>query len=133
MARRIGDLEFAVFGPGPLSDQECRSLSWIGYDDDHSGLPQARWLRTIMNGPKQRQSFLKVADLETAIEAVAGGLGKSVLPRCVADTDPRLCRLPGPVAPPLPLRDVWLLSHSDHLARAAIAAVKDWLVGLSWR
>jgi hypothetical protein len=41
LARRIGHLRYAVFGPRrPQAD----ALPWITYDDMMADLPQARWI-----------------------------------------------------------------------------------------
>ena len=127
-AQRIGALGFGVFGPASIQGADAETLGWIGYDDAHASLPQARWLDSVISGTP-RQGGLRVSDIETALEAVACGLGKSLLPKMVAKADPRLRGLEHGAA--LPVRDVWLLSHADQ-TRAAISAVKTWLADVPW-
>lgn len=123
-ARRIGTLAHAIYGPldadGPLP--------WIGYTDELSGLPHARWLASAP-GPR---AAIKVADIETARAALAGGLGRTLLPVMVGDGDPRLRRMTDPPHARLPEREIWLLSHADQKGFANIEVVKDWLIALPW-
>lgn len=123
-ARRIGILAHAVYRPmGPDTP-----LPWIGYTDDLSALPQARWLANAPGEP----AALRVTDIETACAAVAHGLGRTLLPVIVGDNDPRLQRVIKPPHAALPTREVWLLSHRDQQGFGAIEAVKDWLTALPW-
>jgi len=132
-AQKIGLLEFAVYGPAVAGEDGGKGLRWIGYDDAHAGLPQARWISAVAAEARTARHTLRVADVETALEAAAHGQGKTLLPVLVGAADPRVIRLDGPQTPPLPTREVWLLSHKDQDRRAPILAAKDWLSGLSWR
>lgn len=123
-ARKIATLPFGLFAPVRDPDTD----RWIGYDDAHASLPQARWLETQMTGT----AALRVADAATALEAVAAGLGKTLLPVAAAAGDPRCVRrASGGMSAP-PSRDLWLLSHVDPTARVAVEQVKSWLSGLDW-
>ncbi len=128
-AQKFGEIAFSVYAPA--SDQRG-PLQWITYDETLAALPQARWLETIATGEANQQAPLKVADAETALEAVAAGLGKTLLPRVVAERDPRLQAVPVDSHPKLPVREVWLLAHADQDARASISATKNWLRSLDW-
>ncbi len=121
-ARRIGTLRYAAYGPAAGGGE-----TWILYDEARAHLPQARWLKTVA----ATASRLRVSDTETALEAVAAGLGQTLLPRLVADQDPRLGERTGDL-PPAPDRPVWLLSAEETPDRPAMAAVKDWLAALPW-
>ncbi len=127
-ARKLGEMRFAVYGPA-RRDPAGGGPDWIGYDDAHASLPQARWL--ARHGAV-RGVGLRVADLETALEAVAAGLGKTLLPCAIAEADRRLARLDHSLAPPPPSREIWLLSHAEDGQRRSVAAVRDWLVALPW-
>lgn len=131
-AQKLGALEFGAYVPSSVGTDEADKLSWIGYDDARASLPQARWLNAAIARSEAPHASLHVSDAVTALEAVACGLGKTILPRIVANSDQRLRALTiGEVALP-PVRDVWLLSHTDQNARASIVAVKAWLAGLAW-
>ncbi len=127
-AQRIGALSYGVYGPASVPDATRERLDWIGYDDAHAHLPQARWLARAAAGADL--PGLRVCDAETALEAVASGLGRTLLPGIVADRDPRLRLCDG--HEDLPVRGVWLLSLDQNTAHAAISAGKEWLRGIVW-
>jgi len=130
-ARRIGTLTFAAFGPAGRQQSETDALPWIGYDDIHHSLPQARWLEAAARS-SGTDAFLRVADAETALEAAACGLGRTLLPEIVGTSDPRLQALPTNEPARPPSREIWMLSHVEHAGRASVGAVKDWLSRLDW-
>lgn len=128
-AQKLGALEFATYCAAAVAPADEEALAWIGYDDAHSGLPQARWIEA----EAADAGALRVADAETALEAVASGLGKSILPVAACRGDARMRRIPQRHAAGKLARDVWLLSHAGQAARSPVAVVKAWLVGLDWR
>ncbi|WP_299691708.1 LysR family transcriptional regulator [uncultured Tateyamaria sp.] len=130
-AQKLGALSFDIFVPNAATGDQAAQLRWITYDDAHADLPQARWLDAAARGGG-RAAGLRVADAETAMEAVAHGLGKTLLPTRIARSDPRLRCAPGAAGAALPVRDIWLLSHVDQTARASVMAAKEWLVDLDW-
>ena len=131
-ALKLGEVVFSIFAPADGSSVARKDLGWIGYDGANASLPQARWIEEICKSRHHNRAALRVADIETAIEAVAGGLGKSVLPDCVAGPDPRLQRILQDDGKKIPGREVWLLCHRDQSSRASVTAVKTWLRGLAW-
>lgn len=131
-AHKLGVMTFDAYAASSVPPDRFETLSWITYDDTHSELPQARWLdAAVLRSPEPRPC-LKVADADTALEAVAGGLGKSLLPRVIAEADPRLRPLSPDSDADLPIREVWLLAHADQTARSSVIAAKEWLAGLLW-
>ena len=121
LVRRIGRLEYRLYGP-PGRDWE--DLPWITYAEEMAGLPQARWIR------EQRRRWpgaapLLVNDAEAILQAVAAGLGKSLLPSAIAEHHPGVAG--EPATPPVLSRDVWLLLHPDLRDLARIRAVIDWV------
>lgn len=122
IASRIGRLDYAVYetaGAAPGGP-------WISYEDGFAGLPQARWIAARAGEPT---AALRVNDAETLIEAVAAGLGRSLLPRVIADRDPRLRRLDA-FAEPVS-RELWLMIHRPLTPLARIRAVAGWLRSLA--
>ncbi len=117
LARRIGRLDYAVYGPRRKSAER---LPWIGYEEGLRHLPPARWLETAAGA----HSPLAVHDAETLWQALRAGLGRSLLPCPLADADPALRRLDPAVALS---REVWLLTHRDLRGEAPVAAVIAWL------
>jgi DNA-binding transcriptional LysR family regulator len=119
LARRIGQLDYAVYAP---ARKKPGDLPWITYDDSLSHLPQARW---IAAAAKAEPPKLLVNDAEAILQAVAAGLGQSLLPCFAAIGDKRLRRISG--TKPVLSREIWLLVHRELRGQARIAAVIDWL------
>ncbi|UUP17851.1 hypothetical protein NTH_02327 [Nitratireductor thuwali] len=131
-AQKLGEMKFGPYSASSVTPDQLATLGWITYDETHSELPQARWLEVAANSSPEARACLKVADAETALEAVANGAGKSLLPQAIAETDPRLrsLSLTRDAAPPA--REVWLLAHVDQTSRSSIIAAKEWLASLPW-
>jgi DNA-binding transcriptional LysR family regulator len=125
LARRIGRLDYAVYGPrgGHAGRRGAAPLPWIGYEEGLAHLPPARWLATA-EGPR---AALAVQDAETLWQALLAGLGRSLLPCRLAEGEPRLRRLDPGVALS---REVWLLRHADQRGEPAVEAAVAWLEGL---
>jgi DNA-binding transcriptional LysR family regulator len=119
LAKRIGHVGFAVYGPR----RGGRSRPWITYEEGFGHVPQARWIATVTRG--EALSSLRVSDAETILHSVRAGLGKSLLPRFVADGDPRLKCLSGGGF--VLRRELWLLSRRDTRGSARISVVVDWV------
>ena len=132
-ARRIGVLQYAVYVASGTRKSSLDSLNWITYEDSYSHLPQAKWLNKVGKNTELRISGLRVADSETALEAVAAGLGKAALPVCIARNDPRIKRIRVDYKPPIPQREVWLLSLGEQQGNQLIEKVCDWLCTIDWQ
>ncbi len=130
-AQKLCSLEFAPYGPAAKPAAKASDLPWIGYEDQQASLPQARWLTAAIQRSGMQSEPLRVSDIESALEAVAAGLGKSLLPRAIARQDPRLQELTEVTAEALPQRDIWLLSHADQ-GRRSVAITKEWLSTIPW-
>lgn len=122
-AQRIGQIRFVAAAP-VASEVE----GWITYGPGQRDLPQATALEKLRG---DASPALVVGDLETAIAAVAAGIGRSVLPATAVARDPAIREVP--VEIDLPHRDVWLLTSRNQPMRAAVAAVKNWLLARDWR
>ncbi|MEP3115896.1 LysR family transcriptional regulator [Nisaea sp.] len=126
--RKLGALRYDAYGTnGGATDT---SAPWILFEDAMAHLPHARWLERRSRRNGQGAGGLRVCDAETALEAVAAGLGYSILPAMIADRDHRLAAIAMTGAEPLPEREVWLLSHARQPNAAAIGAVTVWLEGV---
>lgn len=128
--QKLGEMDFALYKPAAISNPH--TASWIQYDDTHAYLPQAKWLQAAARAEGPMQPGLRIGDLDTAIEAVAAGQGKTLLPRGIADRDQRLLRCQSSNLPPPPGRELWLLSHSAQKTLQSIRVVKDWLRAVQW-
>ncbi len=125
--RRVGTLSYSVYGSSRLPETEATRLPWITYEDEMAHIPQARWLTRIGKREGDRCSGLKVHDGETALEAVAAGVGRSLLADVVAEGRDDLVKLVDDNSSPPPSREVWLLAHSDQLLYRRIKVVIEWL------
>ncbi len=121
-AKRIAVLTHAAYGP---ADGNADDLPWIIYHENMSFLPQARWMAEYLKSGPFRVSKIRPSDLEGVIEAIAGGLGRSVIPTVIAETDARLKKLADP-EPDLQ-REVWLMQHADQAGLARMVAVSRWI------
>ncbi len=125
LARRIGSLTFSAFAAKAELNRPHTNLPWVTYDDSMAHLPQARWLAKAVRQSGARAAGLRVHDLETALEAVLAGAGRSLLPNTVADRIPALQKLDGGSVKLS--REVWLLSHRNQQSLRRVAAVSEWI------
>jgi DNA-binding transcriptional LysR family regulator len=125
--RRIGTFEYAPYVAARQTRGKARRLPWITYEDAMAHLPQARWIASITKNDSRSLVGLRVHDAETALEAAAAGVGKTLLPTLVAGRDARLRPLKLDGVPPYPSREVWLLAHSDQIELERITAAIAWI------
>lgn len=118
LARRIGRLDYAVYAAA----DRPHPAAWIGYGEAYAHLPPARWIAARSAAPS-----LTVNDAEALLEAAAAGAGRTLLPRLIADRDPRLQRIRAESGP---TRELWLLTHRDLAEAPRIRAVAAWLEAL---
>ncbi len=126
-ARRIGTLHYRPYAAAHHAPRNIPALPWVEYDDQMSDLPQARWMAANARAEPTAPSRLKVSDIETALEAVAAGHGRSLFPRQIGDKDERLRASAAPSESALLARDVWLLVHGELHNLPRTKAVADWL------
>jgi DNA-binding transcriptional LysR family regulator len=126
-ARRIGTLLYSAYAAHSYSAKEAARLPWITYDESLAHLPQAKWIAKAASGAVDGLCGLRVHDAETAMEAAVGGLGKTLLPTIIGQKERQLQRLEIHHHSPLPLREVWLLSHAHQTDLARIVAVIAWV------
>lgn len=124
--RKIGELHCGVYTLGKPTAKQLSALPWIGYDDDFAHLAPQQWMKRRVAAGDGVMSGLRVRDVETALQAVLAGLGRTVLPDLLAAQDRRLRSLPvAGVAPPP--RELWLLSHTSQAKLRRIAEVMRWI------
>ena len=126
--QRISVMEHAVYVAADVKVEQAESMTWIGYQETMHDLPHARWMQRSVVTDGGEFGPIRVCDLGGAIEGIVAGLGKSVVPRLIADRDPRLNR----VSDPLPdlFREVWIVYRSEDDRLARIQVIRDWLTGL---
>lgn len=127
-ARRIGSLPFSVYAARPQGHRQDTNMPWITYDDSMAHLPQAKWLAKTVKQSGAQAAGLRVHDIETALEAVVAGIGKSLLPSPIAD---RICGLEKLDAGSVKVaREVWLLTHRNQRSLRRMSVVRDWIAAL---
>jgi DNA-binding transcriptional LysR family regulator len=127
MARRIGSIRYDVYASSCYSAADAEMLPWVTYDEAMAYLPQARWIATTAIRSHQKIASVRVDDAETLLEAVIAGLGRSLLPCVVADSDPRLRRIGVRRRISVLSRELWLLTHSELRRLGRIEAVVKWI------
>ena len=123
LARRVGELDYAVYGPAAAGPDEV--LPWITYDDSLRDLPQARWIAEQIAGDPEAAPRVLVNDAEAILAGLKAGLGKSLLPAALGDREASLKRLGN--GPPGLTREIWLMLHPDLKDLVRIKVVTAWL------
>jgi len=126
-ARRIGTLEHAVYVSKECPDIDVPNCAWISYQEALQHLPQAGWMEKEIRLGNGGLSNIRVGELEGAVEAVAHGGGRTVLPCLIGDADVRLKRATSMHATPFFEREVWILVRAEMGHLAKVRAVLDWL------
>jgi DNA-binding transcriptional LysR family regulator len=120
--RKLAVIGYAVYESsrsGVVAGQE----DWVAYGEDLAHVVEMRWLEAHIGAGRIR---LRDNGLRTLCGAIAGGIGRGLLPCMVGDAHPELRRsTPGD---PVVARDLWLLVHPESRESARVAAVTDWLV-----
>ncbi len=122
LARRVGGLDYGVYG---AAGRRAADLPWITYEDRMADLPQWRWIAAQALEDGQGLSPLKVNDAEALFQGVKAGLGRSLLPVLLAESEPGLARLDR--GRPALTRDLWLLVHPELRDLVRIRVTLDWL------
>lgn len=129
VGRRVVDYVNAAFATPAyiaahpdLAATQGEGAHWIGWGDDDGWIAQ-----TPMPRATPRHTLPEIF-MQT--EAAAAGLGMAWVPAFLADTHPKLVRVPD--APVGPGRGIWILLHGDlrHSARvrAFVDFIADWMV-----
>lgn len=122
--RKVGVLDYGVYGARALGDA-AQSLPWLSYDEDLSHVPEAVWLRKQLAPGEAPLVCVNQADALRHL--AAGGLGRAVLPRLVAEGQEALHCLSGPE--PVVSRDIWMVVHPELRKTARVSAVVNWILG----
>jgi DNA-binding transcriptional LysR family regulator len=123
-ARRVGTVRYDVYAPVSCPARDAARLPWITYDDTMAHLPQARWIAAAADRHGEPIAAARVNDAEALLQGVAAGIGRSLLPRIVADRDRRVRRLG---QAPVLSRELWLLTHAELRSLGRIEAVVEWI------
>jgi len=126
VGRRIAAIAFAAYGaPGYLRETAGRPLAahaWIAPDESLRRLAVARWLRDEL---PDAAVALRSDSLMGLFEAARAGLGLALLPCFMADPEPGLVRVTGPLDGAA--TSLWLLTHEDLRRTARVRAFLDFV------
>lgn len=122
VARRIGRLDYAVYGP---AGHAGGALPWVTYEDSMNDLPQSRWIAEAIARDSTSEPRVLVNDAETLLQSIAAGLGKSLLPVAVGAREPGLVRIGE--SPQTLSRELWLMVHPELRNLIRIRVAMDWI------
>ncbi len=120
-ALKLGDVPYAIYAP---SGADPAALGWVSFwDDDAPRRAPMRWIDKV----RKPGEGLRVTATDSSVlaGAIRAGLGKGLLPMCLAEGDPRLVRV-SDGAPEL-VRALHVHAHPDTVQTARIQAVIAWL------
>ncbi len=125
--RRIGLMSHAVYASSKTKKASLSTGAWIGYSSQLQHLAHVQWIEAEILQNNHSRSPLKVLDLDGAVEAIAQGLGQSVIPCLIGDADKRLKRVDCESSLRHLQREVWVMCRADRLHLARVRATLDWL------
>ena len=130
VTRKLGQASYAVYGAVDLavsgsSREALRKMPWIGFDEEHAYMPGQAWLHDLLEG---KRPAIRTNDWQILHEATRSGAGIAVLPCYLADPDPTLRRIGGPLKEVV--AEQWLLVHRDLRALPRVRAVMDAIIRL---
>lgn len=133
VARKLGRTAYAIYAHpslavARLSPASFRTVPWVGFDDDHTRMPGQRWLSERLEGGRP---VVRCNNWLVIRETARAGGGFAILPCYLADADPQLQRVGGPIADVH--ADQWLLVHRDLRALPRVRAVMDAVIDLFHR
>lgn len=120
-AIKLGEVPYAIYAP---RGADPAALGWVSFwDDEAPRRAPVRWIEK-MRGPGEALR-LTATDSTVLRAGIRAGLGKGLLPMCLAEGDPELVRVaPGP---PELVRTLHLHAHPDTIQTARIQATMAWL------
>lgn len=123
VARRVGDMPFALYGAPTLASRPSEDWTFIGFEESLGDIPQQKWLNAFADA---RSFSLRTNDVMTQAQGARAGLGAALLPRFLGDACADLSRLKADPAPtPRPL---WMSVHNDVRRSPIVRAVMDHLI-----
>lgn len=126
IVKKIGQMEFALYAapayPGiAVPDQ----WEFIGYTEHQLSFDHKTWLYQVIG---DRRVICEVADLSNQYEAACTGIGVAGLPCFLADSDPRLVKLP--TTQRILNLSIWLALHPDRRNDRLVRDTTSAIIGL---
>jgi len=125
--RKIAELSCSVYASRDTQKLQVGKLPWVAYDDSLAHIPPDRWIRRVAAQRSEAISGIRVHDAESALQVTLAGLGKTVLPDCVAMSNKRLSKLRNVGTNSPPARELWLVGHARQMHIKRIEAVVNWI------
>lgn len=134
VVRGLGSMEMGLYASReylarqgtPDETGELADHRLIGYGDALERMPEQQWL--LQHAPRERPFTLRSDSTSARLRATACGLGLSIQPCLIAETDPALVRvLPGAC---IPSHEIWLAFHRDLRHVLRVRVVVDFVGGL---
>ncbi|MGE0422423.1 MAG: LysR family transcriptional regulator [Reyranellaceae bacterium] len=120
-AVKLGDVPYAIYAPAGV---DPAGLPWVSFWDDEA--PRRAPARWVERERKPGQTLrLTATDSSVLLPGIRNGLGKGLLPMCLAEGDPALARV-NAGAPEL-VRGLHLHAHPDTVQTARIQVTMAWL------
>ncbi|WP_198369939.1 LysR family transcriptional regulator [Roseomonas rosulenta] len=120
-AVKLGDVPYAVYAPAGV---DPGPLPWVSFWDDDA--PLRGLIRWIERERKAGEALRLTATDSAVLRAgIRGGLGKGLLPMCLAEDDPTLARVAD--GPPELMRTLHIHAHPDTIQTARIQVTMAWL------
>ena len=121
LTRKICDLPCGLYRHRDA--EPAQAERWIVYTEAMAHLPHAAWLNAQVRAGGEVP--VRVNDMETALQLLGRGIGRSLLPCRIGDAVADLQRLPAECSSAA--RELWLVIHPDRRDLARVRAVVDWL------
>lgn len=124
--RKLATATFACYASSSyLESMESGTdqIVWLNWD---GGSASPTWPALAPDIP-ENACRLRIDSVSSLLEAVRRGIGATILPCFIGDSDPQLSRLP--LGEIVSSRDIWLLVHSDVRRVARVRTFLEFLVG----
>ncbi len=118
---KIGSIPYAVYRG---QDTDPDSPDWVAFRDDEVTRLATSRMADRLRGKESMLRFT-APDAGMMCDAIAAGVGRGLLPQCLAERDPRLCRV-GDGEPEL-RRELSMHLHPDTVQAKRVQVVVRWL------
>lgn len=118
--RRLAGIATAFYATPDLADRPEAERPWLGPDESLDHLASARWMRRHVG---EERVVLRGSSLLVLLAAARAGIGVAPLPCYLADREPGLVRVGGPLTEMESA--LWLLTHPDLRRTARVRAFLD--------
>ncbi len=116
-AFKLGDVPYSLYAPRGVDPE---TLGWVSFwDDDAPRREPARWIQKTRRTDEALR--LTATDSAVLLAGIRAGIGKGLLPMCLARGDDKLTRITS--GPPDLVRALHLHAHPDTVQTSRVQAV----------